>query len=102
MITNSDDIEVQDLGYIDLVKVGQAKIHFARMGHGSKLRTSYFYMQESFHKLPKSKCTFKCKSLDLEVGHPFNNVWQIFNEDCLDLGTKKVKEDCGINGRVLR
>ncbi len=59
MITNSDKIEVQNLGYTDLIKVGQAKIQFAWMCHGSESRTSFFHMRESFYKLPKSKRIFE-------------------------------------------
>jgi hypothetical protein len=101
MITNSDEIEVQNLGYTDLIKVGQAKIQFARMGYGSESRTSYFHMRESFYKLPKSKRIFEFELLKLEVGHPFNDVWQIFNEGCLDPESKKLKEDCGINWKIV-
>jgi hypothetical protein len=101
MITNSDEIEVQNLGYTDLIKVGQAKIQFAWMGHGFESRTSYFYMQESFDKLPKSKWIFEFESPELEVGYPFNDVWQIFNEGHLDPGTKKLNEDCGINWKIV-
>ena len=101
MITNSDEIEVQDSGYTDLIKVDQAKIQFAQMGHGSESRTSYIYMHDSFHKLPKSKWTFKFETPELEVDHPFNDVWQIFNEGRLDPGTKKVKEDCDINWKIV-
>ena len=58
-------------------------------------------MRQSFYKLPKCKWNFKFESLELEVGHPFNNVWQIFNEGCLEPGTKKLKDDCGINWKIV-
>jgi hypothetical protein len=103
MITNSDEIEVQNLGYTDLIKVGKAKIKFAWMGYGSESRTSFFCMRDSFYKLPKSKRIFEFELLELEVCHPFNDVWQIFNEGRLDPETKKLKEDCdcGINWKIV-
>ena len=100
MITNSDMNEVRDLGYTDLVQVGKIKIQFARMGRGSESRTSYFYMRKSFHSLPKNKWTFEFESPGLEVGHPFNDVWQIFNQE-FDLVTKKLQDKCAINGKVV-
>jgi hypothetical protein len=58
-------------------------------------------MLRSFHSLPKNKWTFEFESPELEVGHPFNDVWQIFNQDCLDQVTKKLQEDCAINWKVI-
>lgn len=101
MITNSDMNEVRDLGYTDLVQVGKIKIQFARMGRGSESRTSYFYMRKSFHSLPKNKWTFEFESPELEVGHPFNDVWEIFNQGRLDPVTKKLREDCAINWKII-
>ena len=58
-------------------------------------------MFRSFHSLPKNKWTFEFESPELEVGHPFNDVWQIFNQGCLDPVTKKLREDCAINWKVI-
>jgi hypothetical protein len=101
MITNSNHDEVRDLGYTDLIPVGKVKIQFARMGHGSESRTSYFYMRKSFHLLPKNDWTFEFESPELEVGHPFNEVWQIFNEGRLDPGTKQMKENYSTNWKII-
>jgi hypothetical protein len=53
------------------------------------------------HILPKTNWTFEFESPELEVGHPFNKVWQIFNEGHLNPGTKKMKENYGINWKLV-
>jgi len=58
-------------------------------------------MQKSFHILPKTNWTFEFESPELEVGHPFNEVLQISNEGHLDPGTKKMKENYGINWKLV-